>query len=187
VGGEMDLSGVAAVQFGDRIYFQPLLSRPEQKYKLLVNGVETEQNYLVPTDKDITIQCVLYRNGSLANQSQILTYHGTDDLLEKARPMDPHALSVAKSPYTLEEDVWTKGYRVYRSKDSFEGGATLLLAGDRVLLPTTADKVNAGWEYALDNENRLLIALPIDALNSRSGSDVQDFFKSMQATLICFE
>lgn len=187
VGGEMDLSGVAAVQFGDRVYFQPLLSRPEQKYTLLVGGAETDKNYLTPTDKDITIQCVLYRNGSLANQSQVLTFHGTDDLLEKAQPMDHHALSVAKSAYTLEDDVWTKGYRVYRSKDSFEAGDTLLLAGDKVLLPTTPEGINTGWEYALDDENRLLISLPIDALNSRSGNDLQDYLKAHQVTLICFE
>lgn len=186
-GGEMELSGVEAAQFGDRIYFRPLLSRPEQKYVLMVNGAECRQNYLAISEKPITIQCLLYRNGSLVNQSQTLTYQSTDDLLARAEPVNYHAVSVARTGYELKDDVWTRGYRVYRSRDTFEEGYTLLLAGDRVILPTTPGGINGGWQYAIDEDGTLLISLPIDELNSRSGKDVQDFFKGLQAALICFE
>jgi hypothetical protein len=153
----------------------------------MVNGAESRQNYLAISEKPITIQFLLYRNGSLANQSRTLTYQNTGDLLARAEPLNYHAVSVARTGYDLKDDVWTRGYRVYRSLDTFEEGSTLLLAGDRVILPTTPGGINGGWQYAIDDEGRLLVSLPIDELNSRSGKDVQDFFKGLQAALICFE
>ncbi|MBE5778893.1 MAG: hypothetical protein E7331_06120 [Clostridiales bacterium] len=186
-GGEMLLEGLAAEKFGDRIYFEPLLADPDQKYVLLVNGTECRQNYLAVSQEPVTIQCQLSVGGNLANQSQTLTYKSTSDLLAQAQPMNYHAVSVAKTTYELEKDLWTKGYRIFRSKDSFGESATLLLAGDRVIMPTAPENIDGGWQYAIDADGTLLISLPIDALNSRSGKDVQDFFKGLQAVLICFE
>lgn len=189
VGGEMDLQGISATQFGDWVFFNPILSRPEQRYVLLVNGKEAQHTYLPVSDDRLEIQCRLYRDGKQVNQSQILAFNGTDDLLAKAIPLEYHALSLAKSGYILEDDVWHKGYRIFHSKDSFENlsAGFVLKVDQQVILPSPSNSITDEWQYICQEDGTLLISVPIDEMNSRSGSDLQDFFKSRQAVLICFD
>ncbi|MDD3334888.1 MAG: LTA synthase family protein [Eubacteriales bacterium] len=183
IGGEMVLTGFDATVIGDGVYVKARLKEKDQSYRLALNGQLQGVRRVGLTEKPFTLQCVLNNYyGVQYNQSNILSYAGTGDLLKRSGSLGYETNPLWDREYETVRDVWYQDYAVYRSKEAYPVSEdTAATVNGKELDWQPVYGIGRAGQYAVDEDGRVYVSISKREL--RSSETVKAYLEAGQAML----
>lgn len=187
IGGSMTLEGFDVAVVADAIYLRPRLTKPDQAYKLSIDG-QTRDIACVSADaKALSIKCIMPNGkGGKYNESNALDFASAGELLAQSGELSYQTHPLWETAYELVESKWYRGYEVYRSVERFPVAklTALTAQGERWQWQPTYGIAKEA-QYALDGDGRVWLSVSKKTL--AGGRGLVEQLSEWNATLYAFE
>ncbi|MEG1360434.1 MAG: LTA synthase family protein [Clostridia bacterium] len=189
IGGEMALAGFDAAEVGNAVYLRPRLAIADQAFRLSVDGQLRDTRYVLKTDQPLTLQCVMTNsNGTRYNQSNPLTFAGTEALLAQSGSLPYEAFPLWNCEYELAAERGHGDTLLFRSIKPFVAGknTAVTLGGERLDWQPVYG-INKADQYGLNADGTLTLSVSRKKLAVEDGEGFRSYLEQNQGHLIVFE